>query len=419
MLLATIIGSSCISTSTNIFSKKTPHEKYEEKLEDSGIEKTPEGRQWLAASEAALESPQLIQLPYRHNGYFPADKPRAVGLQFTAAVGERLSFKLSKKEIINFALYAELFKNDGTGGANLLHAADTAASEFGYDISEPGAYILKLQPQLFGTGSYNLSIDVGPSLGFPVTGMKANVGSFWGADRDGGKRGLEGIDIFAPKRTPAIAAADGYITGVRDGGIGGKTVWLRPANKNYTLYYAHLDEQLVQEGQVVKQGQTIGLVGNTGNAKYTPPHLHFGIYGYGGAVDPYPFVNKQVKTAPVLAEKKPSAFLRLLKDYKESNAAKNTLLIPVAVNSKGYISELPDGRMIQTSFAMVQTATNPLKKTKSIAVASLYNAPSKEAAANTTIPTGAPVSVLGYFNEYAFVRSGDSQGWVLTSSLKA
>ena len=127
--------------------------------------------------------------------------------------------------------------------------------------------------------------------------------SFWGDPRDGGQRRHEGIDIFAPKLTPAIAVADGYVSGVTEGGIGGKAVWLNVAGKNIHLYYAHLDRQLVRDGQAIKQGDTLGLIGNTGNAKYTAPHLHFGIYTPDGPVDPFPFVNKTIKTAPPLATK--------------------------------------------------------------------------------------------------------------------
>jgi hypothetical protein len=216
-----------------------------------------------------------------------------------------------------------------------------------------------------------------------------------------------------------VAAADGTIVGVREGGIGGKTVWLRPDGQNITLYYAHLDEQLVQEGQAVKKGDVVGLVGNTGNARTTPPHLHFGIYGFGGAINPFPFVNRQVKAAPAVASKKMTEQLRLLKDLKGADTIKkNTLLLPLAVTSRGYIAELPDGRFVQTSFASVQSAKQPIKKTKSALAAAVYKTPAIEGAPSVTIPAGSAVSVLGYFNEYAFVRSGETEGWILESSLK-
>jgi murein DD-endopeptidase MepM/ murein hydrolase activator NlpD len=225
-------------------------------------------------------------------------------------------------------------------------------------MDEPGSYILRLQPELFRTGQYSLSVSVGPSLSFPVTGTKAKAGSFWGDSRDGGKRSHEGIDIFAPKRTPAIASADGVITGVKEEGIGGKVVWLRVTNKNITLYYAHLDKQLVNEGRYVKKGDTLGLVGNTGNAKHTGSHLHFGVYTNAGPMDPFPFVNPLVRTAPAVPEKNIVNNLRLTKTQKLRDdfvATANTILVPLAVTARGYISELPDGRLGLVPFSAVQS----------------------------------------------------------------
>jgi murein DD-endopeptidase MepM/ murein hydrolase activator NlpD len=58
-----------------------------------------------------------------------------------------------------------------------------------------------------------------------------------------------------------------------------------------STYYAHLDRQAVTPGQRVNAGDLVGWVGNTGNARTTPPHLHFGVYlAAAGAVDPLPFI---------------------------------------------------------------------------------------------------------------------------------
>ena len=361
LLLATTIGA-CSSSSRNIFSKKTPHEQYAEVLDDNDLDKTPEGRQWLAASRTALADAQAIALPYRQQGYFAPDKARALGLKFTAKRGEQLTFTFSKKS--PFVLYADLFKDDGAEPSILL-SADTAASQFSFDIDEAGSYILRLQPELFRSGEYNLSVSVGPSLGFPAAGSKARVGSFWGASRENGKRRHEGIDIFAPKHTPAVASADGVVTGVKETAVGGKVVWLRLLNKNVTLYYAHLDKQLVSEGQIVKKGDTIGLVGNTGNAKNTPSHLHFGVYTYAGPIDPFPFVNKELKTAPSITNKNLTGYLRLTKTQtlgsEKISVVANTLLVPLAANAKNYISELPGGKITQIPFALVKPVPQPVK----------------------------------------------------------
>jgi murein DD-endopeptidase MepM/ murein hydrolase activator NlpD len=142
----------------------------------------------------------------------------------------------------------------------------------------------------------------GEPMVFPVGGKRSNIGSFWDDERDGGKRRHRGIDIFAKKGTAVVAIEDGVITSRGNTKLGGKVLWLRPSGAWWRAYYAHLDEQLVNEGDFVRKGQVIGTVGNTGNARTTPAHLHFGIYTLTGALDPLPYV----KVAPkILASKLP------------------------------------------------------------------------------------------------------------------
>jgi murein DD-endopeptidase MepM/ murein hydrolase activator NlpD len=368
-LLLSVYSFSCGSTVRDIFGNRTPHEKYAGKLDNRGLDKTPEGRAWLAASKAALETPLTVSLPYRQQGAFHADKPRALGLQFDAKAGQKLTFNLSKKGSAALPLYADIFRAGNT--ASPLLSVDTTGTQFSLDITEAGSYVLRLQPELYQSGEYALSVSVGPMLGFPVSG-KANVGSVWGDARDGGKRRHEGIDIFAPKHAPAVAAADGLVVGVREGGIGGKTVWFRPDGLNMTLYYAHLDKHLVQEGQRVQKGEVLGLVGNTGNAATTPPHLHFGIYTWGGAVDPLPYVNKNVRTAPAVADKKLTTQLKLTKAHKSADGSllkAATQLVPLAANAKGYVAEAPDGSLLQVPFASVQTTREPILRPNHVAIA--------------------------------------------------
>src|SRR5690606_6321435 len=128
-------------------------------------------------------------------------------------------------------------------------------------------------------GRVTVTLAAEPALAFPVEGRGTGaVGSFFGADRDGGARSHHGVDIFAPRGTPVLAAAEGTVSRVRETPRGGKVVWLRDEARGQNLYYAHLDSQLVAGGERVRVGDTLGLVGNTGNARTTPPHLHFGIY---------------------------------------------------------------------------------------------------------------------------------------------
>jgi peptidoglycan LD-endopeptidase LytH len=118
----------------------------------------------------------------------------------------------------------------------------------------------------------------------------------FGDPRDGGRRRHEGVDIFAKRGTPVLSASSGVVTRVGEGGLGGRVVWVWDPARSLLLYYAHLQEQLVSTGTRVRAGEPIGTVGNTGNARTTPPHLHFGIYRRGaGAIDPEAFI------APVTA----------------------------------------------------------------------------------------------------------------------
>ncbi len=111
-------------------------------------------------------------------------------------------------------------------------------------------------------------------LTFPVDGHgPEHVISVFG-DKRGSKRTHKGIDIKAPRGTAVVAVADGFIETVRDSGSGGKQVYLRDGTGRL-FYYAHLDSWSVAEDDVVKVGDVLGTVGDTGNAKNTTPHLHF------------------------------------------------------------------------------------------------------------------------------------------------
>ena len=75
--------------------------------------------------------------------------------------------------------------------------------------------------------------------------------------------------------------------------LGGNIIWLEDRERNLRLYFAHLQTQDVNESDWVEPGDRIGTVGNSGNARTTPPHLHFGIYIRGeGPIDPRPFLQQ-------------------------------------------------------------------------------------------------------------------------------
>jgi murein DD-endopeptidase MepM/ murein hydrolase activator NlpD len=124
---------------------------------------------------------------------------------------------------------------------------------------------------------------------FPVAGTTYTYTDDWGAPRGQGPH--QGNDIMAPRGTPLLAVADGVVDRVTrvETGLGGLWVWLRDT-KGHEYYYAHMHTIAanIQPGTRVTVGQQLGTIGNTGDARYGAPHLHFEIHpGGGGAVNPY------------------------------------------------------------------------------------------------------------------------------------
>lgn len=142
-----------------------------------------------------------------------------------------------------------------------------------------------------------------PRILNPVPGGKFT--NDWGSPRSGG-RGHEGTDIFAKSGTPVHAVVGGTITAAGDdGGKGGLRIWI-----NGVFYFAHLKglAKGIREGAKVKAGQVIGYVGNSGNARNTPSHLHFGWDPSGsqsanGWSNPYPLLTKAAPTASAPKQK--------------------------------------------------------------------------------------------------------------------
>lgn len=129
------------------------------------------------------------------------------------------------------------------------------------------------------------------ALPVPVQGINAKrIADTWGGARSGGRK-HEGVDIFAPRGTPVTSATEGVVLRVAEYGIGGKHIWVfGPGGERH--YYAHLDDWAhgIERLTHVRKGTVLGYVGDTGNAKGTPPHLHYGIYGSNGAYNPWPLL---------------------------------------------------------------------------------------------------------------------------------
>jgi peptidoglycan LD-endopeptidase LytH len=116
-------------------------------------------------------------------------------------------------------------------------------------------------------------------LVIPVAGVRASeLKDTYGAARSGG-RAHKGVDIFAARGTPVVAAAAGVIVKRDSSAVGGLSVYERDLDGRTIYYYAHLNgwRAGLKEGDLVRQGDVIGYVGSTGNVSGSP-HLHFAVF---------------------------------------------------------------------------------------------------------------------------------------------
>ncbi|MDH5407343.1 MAG: M23 family metallopeptidase [Gammaproteobacteria bacterium] len=102
-----------------------------------------------------------------------------------------------------------------------------------------------------------------------------NKDTFW--DERWGRSGVhKGIDIFSRLNKPVRSSSYGIVIYKANLALGGNVISVL-GPKWRIHYYAHLNQTHVSLGSVVKRNDILGTVGNTGNAKGKPPHLHYSI----------------------------------------------------------------------------------------------------------------------------------------------
>lgn len=132
----------------------------------------------------------------------------------------------------------------------------------------------------------------------PVTEVRAvDVADTFGAPR-GGSRRHEGVDIFAPRHTIVLSTTEGIVASVGDNRLGGHAVWILGPGGQWH-HYAHLESfGDIRVGQRVPARFPVGTVGDSGNAKGTPPHLRYGTYNLlRRAEDPLPKLRDGARVA--------------------------------------------------------------------------------------------------------------------------
>jgi murein DD-endopeptidase MepM/ murein hydrolase activator NlpD len=179
-------------------------------------------------------------------------------------------------------------------------AATLSVTSASLGASSGGFVTTDLAASPFGPSSLLPGVGGPPPLGshiFPIAAA-STFSDDWGAPRAGGRR-HEGIDLFAARGTPVVAVADGTLSRVGYSGISGNRLWLKDGS-GMAFFYAHLDgySAAAREGAFVRQGAVLGFTGDTGDAKGTPPHVHFEIRPGGGEpVQPYPIVSRWPRLA--------------------------------------------------------------------------------------------------------------------------
>lgn len=161
---------------------------------------------------------------------------------------------------------------DRLGDIAARHATSVSTLVSMNDLSNPNV-IRSGQSLQIPSGS-NWICPVGPASFF----------NDWGFPRAGG-RYHEGNDLFTGRGTPVVAPVSGTVEFIV-GSVGGNQFYL-DGDDGARYLGSHMDG-FNGKNRKVAAGEVLGYVGTSGNARGTSPHLHFGIYLNGNAVNPYP-----------------------------------------------------------------------------------------------------------------------------------
>ena len=403
IILMVFVFTSC-QTIFNI----SPYESYVKSLETSGISKSSMGKKWISSGQNALLKPnESVKFPFKSEIFFREITPSAIAYSMKYVENAKLTFRINSKGKDNDGVYVDIFENNPTKSQiKNFYVKDTI---FVYENNNTQNLILRIQPQLLVNQYVTIEIIENPKLAFPVkNGANKDIQSFWGVERDGGQRRHEGVDIFNKKGTPILAVKDGTIARVETNILGGKVVWQRLESFGQSIYYAHLDSQTVSAGQTVKKGDIVGFMGNTGNAKFTPSHLHFGIYTGSGAINPLLYILKRdtIPTKMKLSEK----YLGDEVIFKTENGQIPINVLSVSSISINYTDYL--GNVQNTD--QVNIASNIKTKYKpNLSVQNIFHQPFSEGIPIAKFNAKETFKVLGYVDNYLYLEQNKVKGWVL------
>ena len=397
-----------VFTSCQTIFNISPYESYVKSLETSGISKSSMGKKWISSGQNALLNPnESVKFPFKSEIFFREIAPNAISYRLKYEEYAKLTVKITSKGKDNNGVYVDIFEdNPNRSRVKNFYVKDTI---FVYEDNNTQNLILRIQPQLLVNQYVTVEIIENPKLAFPVkNGSNKDIQSFWGVERDGGQRRHEGVDIFNKKGTPIVAVENGTIARVETNILGGKVVWQRLNLFGQSIYYAHLDSQAVSAGQAVKKGDIVGFMGNTGNAKYTASHLHFGIYTGSGAIDPLLYIQKR-DTIPgklKLGEK----YLGDVLVIKTENGQVPVNVLSVssgAINYADYLGNLQSINQMNID-GKIKVKFNP-----NPSVQNIIDEPFSEGIPIAKFNVKETFRILGYVDNYLYLEQNDVKGWVL------
>jgi murein DD-endopeptidase MepM/ murein hydrolase activator NlpD len=407
------------------------HGAYIYSLKQANLQNTILFKQFVESSEKALSEPLLVSIPYSEMFYIDHSSPEASGYRFFLKRGQKIKIKTDKFNKDSVQLFIDVFRIKDTANTSWykVASADKDSLYLEFVARRDAEYILRIQSELLCDVQCKVKIELESSLAFPVIGKDKNsIQSFFGDPRDGGRRDHHGVDIFASRHTDVLASTDGYVGRTGTSRIGGKYVWVYYPSLGINCYYAHLETIDIGRGKKIKEGTKLGTVGNTGNAKYTPPHLHFGIYQSGlGPVDPYFFIAtdntkaKEVSKSTDLLGKSIRTNYENVKFHTFDSVLvlpMNTNLIVEAVNTSKLRVQLSDGKKGFIKINEAEADIQALYSYTNKSITKLCNKPSCDGLEIRKIQLGEELQILSYYQDYCKVKLQTGEiGWLLSTDL--
>ena len=408
---------------------QTPHEAYLESLRAANLAQTALGTQWTRAAVRSLRNAPTITLPFEEEGFLFAETPEARSYRVELRRGQRLSIEADLDGGDPFRFFIDVYRipEDVSRSPLPVLSSEFHSEGLEYVSTRRADYIVRLQPELLRGGRYRVVLRANASIAFPVEQRDTRaILSFFGDSREGGRRDHRGVDIFAPRGTPVRSATNGRVYRVENTRIGGNVVWVRDSDESQRIYYAHLDSQVVRTGMDVQRGTLLGFVGNTGNARTTPPHLHFSVYSR-GAVDPWYYLYHPSQTLPeasapleylgewtrtvnagIRLRGGPSSRAEVVLELEES-----TPLRVLAASGSWYRVRLPNGQGGFVAARLTEAVVQPIRNQFVENASALFSSPSPIAPVMEDVEAGTEVAVLGSYEGFLYVQSADgSTGWL-------